>query len=174
MKSVEQMKQEMEKRLENLEARRRSLESQASSINQRLAQVRQEIGRLTSAIQALDGETPQPPRIIPGKVYDVEEKLKDALAAAMAQTTPAQDPESFRVSGEMMKSSQFDKDLDANIPSERPPAPLGFHWAKNSFGEDSLVKDGVELPPMEEPIVPIKPFPITGVSNDFDDPKDLY
>lgn len=130
MKSVEQMKQEMEKRLENLEARRRSLESQASSINQRLVQVRQEIGRLTSAIQALDGEFDHPK-----------------------------------------------EDLDANIPSEQPPAPPGFHWAKNSFGEDSLVKDGVELPPMEEPIVPIKPFgvmSITGVSNDFDDPKDLY
>lgn len=172
MKSVEAMKQEMEKRLENLEARRHSLESQASSINQRLAQVRQEIGRLTSAIQALDGETPQPLRLIPGEVYDVEGKLKDALAAYGAD--PIRTGPRIIPPGEMMKSSKFDKDLDANIPSEQPPAPPGFHWAKNSFGEDSLVKDGVELPPMEEPIVPIKPFGVMPVSNDFDDPKDLY
>lgn len=169
MKSVEQMKQEMEKRLENLEARRRSLESQASSINQRFAQVRQEIGRLTSAIQVLNGETPaseQPLRLFPGIVLPAE-----------ACTPIPEETQKMILNRQPTKFDHPKEDLDANIPSEQPPAPPGFHWAKNSFGEDSLVKDGVELPPMEEPIVPIKPFgvmPISGVSNDFDDPKDLY
>lgn len=166
MKSVEQMKSEMTKRLEKLESRRESLEHQAASIDQRLGEVRQEIGRLNGAIKALDGVQAEP--TVTPEMYA---SLK-SLITAPPQLQPVK---------ELTVPTKFDhakEDLDASVSSERPPAPQGFHWGKNSFGEEALVKDGVELPPMEEPIVPTKPFspatPVVPISDNFDDPKDLY
>lgn len=161
MKSTEQMKNEMVKRLQNLEARREHLERQAAGIDRRLGEVRQEIGRLGGAIRALDGQTP--------------EQMVDTLTKLSTQADPAafQAPiPSLRVN----KWEHSNEDLDADMPSEQPPAPQGFHWGKNSFGEEALIPDGVELPPMEEPVVPLKPFNPAGIpcSDEFDDPKNLY
>jgi len=140
--------------------------------SQRLTDAQQELIRLESALDALEGRSPQlittKPVKIPATYPDVKMPVVDAVAVESKRGkgainfSPSQEPEPELV--------EFNGQMITLEP--------GYRVAKNSFGEDSLVPIGLpDLPPMEEPTSVRSPefsLPAVGSKDGFSDPKDLF
>lgn len=169
MKSTQQMQQEMKKRLDVLQARFDKITKTVDSLNAKRTQTHQEIIRLTSAIDALNGTTSNTISGLDAKGLQQMEENRAKLDSIRSQLTQVESgvPKEIR-------------DALAQDPASPEPAPPGFRWGKNSFGEDALIPDGLVLPPsLEEPItiaqhLKIPPAsPIVLPSAAFDRPEDL-
>lgn len=168
MKSTQQMQQEMKKRLGVLQTRFDKITKTVNDWNETRAHVHQEIVRLTSAIDALNGT-------INNQISDLDARGLQQMEENRAKL------ESIR--NQLTQKSGVPKEIRdalAQDPTNTEPVPQGFHWGKNSFGEDALIPDGLVLPPtLEEPvtIVPhllkIPASPIVVPSAAFDRPEDL-
>lgn len=174
MRSIEQVKQEMEKRLENLESRRNRLNGTITSLNQKRAQVCQEIGRLQGAIAALDGQQ------VPGATEcEAHQGVGTPIVSELQPILDELKKRGINVDAESGVPKEV-RDALAETPKtdELPPAEPGFRWVKNSFGEDCLVPEGLPAEMAEPPAAGSGKITttkvMTPVQGGFDSPESMF